>query len=115
MCWRSCGCTINELCTGRSYNQFLKGTSKHCLIFKVYIEIEDVNDNVPLTEMPVYYPSIKEGSPPKSLIIKLNATDDDIDDTLRITFKIISGNPEGFFEINKTTGMLNLVKVYLIF
>lgn len=77
----------------------------HCSIFQVYIEIENINDNVPLTDKPVYYPSVKEGSPPKSLIIKLDATDDDIDATSYITFKIISGNPEGFFEINKTTGM----------
>ncbi|KAM7357712.1 FAT atypical cadherin kugelei isoform 3-T4 [Cochliomyia hominivorax] len=71
---------------------------------QVYIEIEDVNDNVPITEKPVYYPSIKEGSPAKTPVILLNATDDDETSDTIITYKIISGNPEGFFEINKTTG-----------
>ncbi|XP_065362033.1 fat-like cadherin-related tumor suppressor homolog [Calliphora vicina] len=71
---------------------------------QVYIEIEDVNDNVPITEKPVYCPSIKEGSPPKTRVILLNATDDDKDAANLITYKIISGNPEGFFELNKTTG-----------
>ncbi|KNC25725.1 putative Fat-like cadherin-related tumor suppressor [Lucilia cuprina] len=73
---------------------------------QVYIEIENVNDNVPLTNKPVYYPIIKEGSPPKTRVILLNATDDDEDPDTLITYKIISGNPEGFFEINKTTGEL---------
>ncbi|XP_037811069.1 fat-like cadherin-related tumor suppressor homolog, partial [Lucilia sericata] len=73
---------------------------------QVYIEVENVNDNVPLTNKPVYYPIIKEGSPPKTRVILLNATDDDEDPATLITYKIISGNPEGFFEINKTTGEL---------
>lgn len=60
---------------------------------------------MPITEKPVYYPSIKEGSPPKTRVILLNATDDDKDAANLITYKIISGNPEGFFELNKTTGM----------
>ncbi|XP_061389779.1 fat-like cadherin-related tumor suppressor homolog [Musca vetustissima] len=73
---------------------------------QVYIEVEDVNDNVPITTQPVYYPYILEGSNAHSLIIKLNATDDDVDKTTKITYKIVSGNPEGFFEINKSTGEL---------
>lgn len=67
--------------------------------------MEDVNDNVPLTDKPVYYPKINEGSPPKTRVILLNATDDDMDASTVVTYKITSGNPEGFFEINKTTGM----------
>lgn len=66
--------------------------------------MDDVNDNVPMTPQPVYYPSIVEGSAFRTLIIKLNATDDDIDKSTKVTYKIISGNPEGFFEINKATG-----------
>lgn len=72
----------------------------------MYIEVENVNDNVPMTDQPVYYSSIMEGSRPKAQIIKLNATDDDIDPATIITYRIISGNPEGFFEINKTTGKI---------
>ncbi|XP_073842383.1 FAT atypical cadherin kugelei isoform X2 [Musca autumnalis] len=73
---------------------------------EIYIEVEDVNDNVPITSQPVYYPFISEGSNAHTLIIKLNATDDDIDKTSKISYKIVSGNPEGFFEIDKVTGEL---------
>lgn len=72
---------------------------------QVYIQIENENDNVPLTEQPVYYPSVPENSPPGTKIIQLNATDDDKDPDQTISYRLISGNPEGFFAINATTGM----------
>lgn len=64
--------------------------------------MENVNDNVPMTAKPVYYPRIPEGSAAGTRIMKLDATDDDNDDDVVITYKIISGNPEGFFEITST-------------
>lgn len=72
---------------------------------QVYIEIENENDNVPLTAQPVYYPSVPENSPAGTRIIQLDATDDDRDPDQRISYRLISGNPEGFFAINTTTGM----------
>lgn len=65
----------------------------------MYINVYNVNDNVPMTAKPVYYPKIAEGSPAGTRIIKLDATDEDNDDDVLISFKITSGNPEGFFEI----------------
>lgn len=59
---------------------------------------------MPLTEQPVYYPSCLENSPPGTKIIQLNATDDDKDPDQKISYRLISGNPEGFFSINTTTG-----------
>lgn len=77
-----------------------------CRVFfpQVYIQIENENDNVPLTEQPVYYPTCLENSPPGTKIIQLNATDDDKDHDQKISYRLISGNPEGFFAINTTTG-----------
>lgn len=74
-------------------------------ISQVYVRIENENDNVPLTEQPVYYPSVPENSPAGTKIIQLNATDDDSDPDQLISYRLISGNPEGFFSINTTTGM----------
>lgn len=74
------------------------------LSFQVFIKIEDENDNVPLTEQPVYYPSVLENSPTGTKIIQLEATDDDVDVDQKISYRLISGNPEGFFAINTTTG-----------
>lgn len=75
---------------------------------QVYIEIENENDNVPLTEQPVYYPHVPENSPPGTRIIRLNATDDDIDLNHKISYRIISGNPEGFFAIDSSTGKIDI-------
>lgn len=68
---------------------------------QVYIKIENENDNVPLTDQPVYYTSVPENSPADMKIIQLKASDDDLDG---ISYRLISGNPEGFFFINATTG-----------
>jgi Cadherin domain len=72
---------------------------------QVFIQIENENDNVPLTEQPVYYPFVPENSPAGTKVIQLDATDDDKDPDQRISYRLISGNPEGFFSINTTTGM----------
>lgn len=71
---------------------------------QVFIQVQNENDNVPLTENAVYYPSIPEGSPAGEQILQIIAEDRDIDPLQRITYRITSGNPEGFFTINSTTG-----------
>lgn len=74
--------------------------------FQVFIQIQNENDNVPLTEEPVYYPSVPEGSLAGFKILQLVAEDRDIDQLQRISFRITSGNPEGFFAINSSSGEL---------
>lgn len=68
------------------------------------------NDNVPLTDEAVYYPSIQEDSPLGQTVIQIHASDRDKDPDQKITYKIISGNPEGFFAINSYTGRSDLNK-----
>lgn len=74
------------------------------LLFQVYIEVLNENDNVPLSEKAVYYPTIPEESPEGRSVLQIQATDEDKDPNQKITYKIISGNPEGFFSINSATG-----------
>lgn len=71
---------------------------------KVFIQVENVNDNTPLTEYPVYYPSVPESSTAGVKVLQLIAEDDDNDPMQKITYRITSGNPEGFFAINSSTG-----------
>lgn len=71
---------------------------------QVYVQVENENDNVPLTESAVYYSSVPESSPPGTSILKIVAKDRDVDPLQKLTYRIISGNPEGFFTINTTTG-----------
>uniref|UniRef100_A0A665T5P9 FAT atypical cadherin 1a n=1 Tax=Echeneis naucrates TaxID=173247 RepID=A0A665T5P9_ECHNA len=73
---------------------------------EVYIEVQDVNDNAPQSSEPVYYPSIMENSPKDVSIIKINAVDPDDKDSDKLTYRITSGNPQGFFAINAKTGLV---------
>lgn len=71
---------------------------------EVYIEVQDVNDNAPQTSEPVYYPSIMENTPKDVSIIQIEAVDPDAQASDKLTFRITSGNPQGFFAINSKTG-----------
>ncbi|KAE9538544.1 hypothetical protein AGLY_005643 [Aphis glycines] len=71
----------------------------------VYVEVKNINDNVPLTKAPVYYPKVKEDAPTNTTIIQLEAEDADISDT-RITYKITTGNPQSLFTISANTGLI---------
>lgn len=73
-------------------------------IFQVYIKVLNENDNVPLTESAVYYPSIPENSPAGEKVLQLIAEDRDDDPLHRISYRINSGNPEGYFAINTSSG-----------
>lgn len=79
----------------------------------VYIEVQDVNDNAPQTSEPVYYPSVMENSPKDVSIIQIEAFDPDTKSSEKLSYKITSGNPQGFFSINPKTG--KCFKVFLCF
>ncbi|XP_014210543.1 fat-like cadherin-related tumor suppressor homolog [Copidosoma floridanum] len=72
---------------------------------QVYVEVLDENDNTPLTELPVYYPSVSENSPAGVSVLQMRAFDRDVSPQ-RFTFSITSGNAEGYFLINSTTGLI---------
>ncbi|XP_041822090.1 protocadherin Fat 1a [Chelmon rostratus] len=74
---------------------------------EVYIEVQDVNDNAPQTSEPVYYPSVMENSPKDVSIIQINAVDPDAKASDKLTYRITSGNPQGFFAINARTGLVS--------
>lgn len=70
---------------------------------QVYVEVLDENDNVPLTELPVYYPTVSENSPASVSVLQIRAFDRDVSPQ-QFVFTISGGNPEGYFLINSTTG-----------
>lgn len=73
---------------------------------EVYIEVEDVNDNAPQTSEPVYYPEIMENSPKDVSVVQIEAFDPDSSSDDKLTYKITSGNPQGFFSISPKTGLI---------
>ncbi|XP_035389998.1 protocadherin Fat 3a isoform X2 [Electrophorus electricus] len=74
---------------------------------QVYIQVEDVNDNAPLTSEPMYHASILENSPKDMSVIQIQAQDPDTTATEpHLSFRITSGNPQNFFSINPQTGLI---------
>lgn len=68
-------------------------------------EVEDVNDNAPLTSDPIYHPVVMENSPKDVSIIHIQAQDPDLTSTpSRLSYRITAGNPQNFFAINPRTG-----------
>lgn len=68
------------------------------------MEVDDVNDNAPQTSEPVYYPEIVENSPKDVSVVQIEAFDPDCSSSDKLTHKITSGNPQGFFSIHPKTG-----------
>jgi protocadherin Fat 1/2/3 len=81
-----------------------RGTVPLCSNVEVLVEVEDLNDNVPLTEFPVYEPSVVENSAADVDVIQLSARDADDSKNNVVTFDIVSGNPQGFFSIDAKSG-----------
>ncbi|XP_061658390.1 protocadherin Fat 3-like isoform X4 [Syngnathoides biaculeatus] len=74
---------------------------------EVFIQVEDVNDNAPLTSDPIYHPSVMENSPKDVSVIRIQAQDPDLTATpSRLSYRITAGNPQNFFYINPKTGLI---------
>ncbi|KAM3601137.1 uncharacterized protein V6R79_008280 [Siganus canaliculatus] len=74
---------------------------------EVFIQVEDVNDNAPLTSDPIYHPVIMENSPKDVSVIRIQAQDPDLTATpSRLSYRITAGNPQNFFSINPKTGLI---------
>ncbi|XP_069390111.1 protocadherin Fat 3a isoform X3 [Paralichthys olivaceus] len=76
---------------------------------EVFVQVEDINDNAPLTSEPLYRPSVPENSPRDVSVIKIQAQDPDTVPPAaadRLNYRIISGNPQNFFIINSRTGLI---------
>ncbi|XP_068174232.1 protocadherin Fat 3-like [Antennarius striatus] len=76
---------------------------------EVFIQVEDVNDNAPLTSEPLYQPSVPENSPRDVSVIQIQAQDPDAvtpSTADKINYNIVSGNTQNFFTINTRTGLI---------
>lgn len=74
---------------------------------EVFVQVEDVNDNAPLTSEPLYRSSVPENSPRDVSVIQIQAQDPDATSSTiadRLNYHIISGNQQNFFTINTHTG-----------
>ncbi|XP_040296233.1 protocadherin Fat 2 [Bufo bufo] len=82
-------------------------------VAEVYIEVEDVNDNIPQLSKAVFYASVPENSPPNVSIRQLDATDADSVSAGKLSFHFSSGNNQGFFMLNPNTGLISTTEKQL--
>ncbi|XP_067289950.1 protocadherin Fat 3 isoform X6 [Pseudorasbora parva] len=74
---------------------------------EVFIQVEDVNDNAPLTSEPIYNPYVMENSPKDVPVVRIQAQDPDVTASdSRLTYRITAGNPQNFFSIDSNTGLI---------
>uniref|UniRef100_A0A8C4ZNB4 FAT atypical cadherin 3b n=1 Tax=Gadus morhua TaxID=8049 RepID=A0A8C4ZNB4_GADMO len=82
-----------------------RGVTALSTSIEVFIQVEDVNDNAPLTSDPIYHPVVMENSPKDVSVIRIQAQDPDLTATpSRLGYRITAGNPQNFFSINPKTG-----------
>ncbi|CAN2387309.1 Protocadherin Fat 2 [Pristimantis euphronides] len=80
---------------------------------EVYIEVADVNDNIPQLSKAVFYASVPENSPPNVSILQLDATDADSVSAGKLSFHFSSGNSQGFFTLKPSTGLISTTEKQL--
>ncbi|KAL1459776.1 hypothetical protein WDU94_011730 [Cyamophila willieti] len=73
----------------------------------VYIQVQNVNDNVPMTLEPVYYAHVEENRAGILPVVQLASSDGDRDPNQRISYKISAGNPESYFNIDIGSGLIS--------
>lgn len=77
---------------------------------QILITVLDANDNAPVFTQPIYKASIKENSPPGTVVATVTATDADDGPNGKITYSIsnILDHAHGFFEIDEGSGEIQL-------
>uniref|UniRef100_A0A3B5A2G2 Protocadherin-16 n=1 Tax=Stegastes partitus TaxID=144197 RepID=A0A3B5A2G2_9TELE len=74
----------------------------------VHIEVEDLNDNVPVFNPEEYTVSVSSHAQPGTEIVNVIATDRDSGRFGRVTYDIVPGDMSSLFALEKETGMLIL-------
>ncbi|XP_072256548.1 protocadherin Fat 2 [Pyxicephalus adspersus] len=82
-------------------------------VAEVYIEVADVNDNIPQLSKAEFYASVHENSPPNVSILQLDATDADSISAGKLSFQFISGNSQALFKLNPNTGLISTTEKLL--
>lgn len=79
----------------------------------IEVEVEDVNDNVPVFSPLTYAANIAEGLPVNTSVTRVSASDQDSGRNKDLTYTIVTtdNNEVDFFEINHKTGLIVTRKV----
>lgn len=80
----------------------------------VKIQLLDINDNVPAFTVKDYNVSLKEGRISSEPIIAVSATDADSGRFGMVTYRIVNGNDNDIFRIDRSTGEILVTKPALV-
>ncbi|XP_076296271.1 dachsous cadherin-related 1 [Lasioglossum baleicum] len=80
----------------------------------VRVQVTDVNDNRPVFEPQKYNVTLKSDSPVQGPILRLVATDLDLDLSGEVAYRITNGNEAGVFQIDRNTGELQVARPGLL-
>ncbi|GFR61021.1 protocadherin Fat, partial [Elysia marginata] len=96
--------------TTASYEYVLRAvsTSGQTASATYTVSVGDVNDNTPLYAQNVYTISVAETLAVTTPIATYTATDADDGSNANLTYSIVSGNDEGKFDLDPSTGILKL-------
>ncbi|XP_028324077.1 cadherin-23 isoform X1 [Gouania willdenowi] len=72
----------------------------------VFVEVQDVNDNRPIFLQNSYETSILESASRGASILQVQATDADQGENGRVLYRILSGNSNELFSIDRQTGLV---------
>ncbi|KAF7666879.1 hypothetical protein LDENG_00090080 [Lucifuga dentata] len=72
----------------------------------VFVEVQDVNDNRPIFLQNSYETSIRENVPQGTSILQVQATDADQGENGRVLYRILTGNSNRLFSIDRNIGLV---------
>ncbi|XP_047209259.1 protocadherin gamma-A12-like isoform X31 [Girardinichthys multiradiatus] len=78
---------------------------------RIHINVLDANDNVPVFSQPIYKTSVEENSPVGTVVLTVNATDEDegLNGVVTYDFGHISDEVKAIYEIDSKTGEIKLM------
>lgn len=80
----------------------------------VKIQLLDINDNVPIFTVKDYIVSLKEGRITSEPVIAVSASDADSGRFGTVTYRIVNGNDNDIFRIDRSTGEILVTKPALV-
>ncbi|XP_030347049.1 protocadherin Fat 4-like [Strigops habroptila] len=76
----------------------------------ITVTVEDVNEEGPVFDKPSYHQILLDNSTAGTLVVDINARDENKDYDEGIFYNISDGNSEGLFSLSSTTGELRLTR-----
>ena len=102
-----------DISTKSSIMTFGSSTGRRMISVPIYITIEDVNDNKPVFSLKEYEATTlghADGSSNQIPVIQVTASDPDDGVNGAVAYRIVSGNTNGVFEIDSSSGLISATK-----